>query len=31
MRRDVKQGQLTADLYSPASAARIIWHGVTGR
>jgi len=31
MRRDVKQGQLTADLYSPANAARIIWHGVTGR
>tara|TARA_R110002033_G_scaffold34779_2_gene72574 strand:- start:16658 stop:17329 length:672 start_codon:yes stop_codon:yes gene_type:complete len=31
MHHDVKQGQLTADLYSPASAARIIWHGMTGR
>jgi len=31
MRRDVKRGELTADLYSPASAARIIWHGMTGR
>jgi phytoene synthase len=31
MNRDVRKGQLTADLYSPASAARIIWHGVTGR
>ena len=31
MLRDVRNGQLTADLYRPASAARIIWHGITGR
>lgn len=31
MIRDVRKGQLTANLYSPASAAHIIWHGVTGR
>jgi len=31
MAHDVRQGQLTADLYRPASAARIIWHGITGR
>jgi len=31
MIRDVRKGQLTADLYRPASAARIIWHGITGR
>jgi len=31
MRRDVRQGQLTADLYSPASAMHIIWHGISGR
>ncbi len=31
MIRDVRKGQLTANLYSPASAARIIWHGVSGR
>jgi|TARA_R100001244_G_scaffold20643_9_gene21757 phytoene synthase len=31
MERDVRKGQLTADLYRPASAARIIWHGITGR
>jgi len=30
MIRDVKKGQLTADLYRPASAAQIIWHGITG-
>lgn len=30
MARDVRKGQLTADLYSPASAARIVWHGITG-
>ena len=30
MIRDVRQGQLTADLYRPASAAQIIWHGITG-
>lgn len=31
MIRDVRKGQLAADLYSPASAARIIWHGIAGR
>lgn len=31
MIRDVRTGQLTANLYSPASAARIIWHGISGR
>ena len=31
MMRDVRKGQLAADLYSPASAARIIWHGIAGR
>ncbi len=31
MLRDVRKGQLAADLYSPASAARIIWHGIAGR
>ena len=31
MARDVRKGQLAADLYSPASAARIIWHGIAGR
>ena len=31
MVRDVSKGQLTADLYNPASAGRIIWHGITGR
>ncbi len=31
MVRDVSKGELTADLYSPASAARIIWHGISGR
>ena len=30
MGRDVRKGQLTADLYRPASAAQIIWHGITG-
>tara|TARA_R110000850_G_scaffold65783_4_gene146804 strand:+ start:3610 stop:4281 length:672 start_codon:yes stop_codon:yes gene_type:complete len=30
MIRDVRKGRLTADLYRPASAARIIWHGITG-
>ncbi|MEH6789703.1 squalene/phytoene synthase family protein [Parasphingorhabdus sp.] len=30
MIRDVRRGELTADLYRPASAARIIWHGITG-
>ena len=30
MIRDVRKRQLTADLYRPASAARIIWHGITG-
>jgi phytoene synthase len=30
MLRDVRMGQLAADLYSPASAARIIWHGIAG-
>lgn len=30
MIRDVRKRQLTADLYSPASAARIIWHGISG-
>ncbi|GAB5481549.1 MAG: hypothetical protein Pars92KO_13060 [Parasphingorhabdus sp.] len=27
---DVKKGSLTADLYRPAIASKIIWHGVTG-
>lgn len=31
MLRDVRKGQLTANLYSPASAARIIGHGISGR
>ena len=31
MIRDVRKGQLAADLYTPASAARIIWHGIAGR
>ena len=31
MMRDVRKRQLAADLYSPASAARIIWHGIAGR
>ena len=31
MLRDVRKGQLAADLYNPASAARIIWHGIAGR
>ncbi|WP_123906341.1 hypothetical protein [Sphingorhabdus sp. YGSMI21] len=31
MIHDVRKGQLAADLYSPASAARIIWHGIAGR
>jgi phytoene synthase len=31
MVRDVKKGQLTADLYTPGSAARIVWHGIAGR
>ena len=31
MTRDVRKGQLAADLYTPASAARIIWHGIAGR
>lgn len=31
MIRDVRKGQLAADLYNPASAARIIWHGIAGR
>ncbi|MEJ6593559.1 hypothetical protein [Parasphingorhabdus sp.] len=30
MIRDVKKNQLTANLYRPANAVRIIWHGVTG-
>lgn len=30
MIRDVRRGQLAADLYNPASAARIIWHGIAG-
>lgn len=30
MIRDVRKGQLAADLYSPSSAARIIWHGISG-
>tara|TARA_R110002033_G_scaffold170733_1_gene213970 strand:- start:725 stop:1396 length:672 start_codon:yes stop_codon:yes gene_type:complete len=30
MIRDVRKGQLAPDLYSPASAARIIWHGIAG-
>ena len=31
MSRDVRKGQLAPDLYNPASAARIIWHGIAGR
>lgn len=31
MVRDVRNGQLAADLYTPVSAARIIWHGIAGR
>ena len=31
MLRDVRKGQLAPDLYDPASAARIIWHGIAGR
>ncbi len=31
MLRDVRRGQLAPDLYNPASAARIIWHGISGR
>ena len=31
MLRDVRKGQLAANLYDPASAARIIWHGIAGR
>ncbi|WP_186266045.1 squalene/phytoene synthase family protein [Sphingorhabdus sp. SMR4y] len=31
MIHDVRKGQLAADLYSPASAVRIIWHGIAGR
>ncbi|WP_417621635.1 hypothetical protein [Parasphingorhabdus sp.] len=31
MIRDVRTGQLSVDLYRPASAARIIWHGIAGR
>lgn len=31
MARDVKKRQLADDLYNPASAARIIWHGIAGR
>ncbi len=31
MIHDVRKGQLAADLYSPTSAARIIWHGIAGR
>jgi len=31
MIRDVSKGKLTADLYNPAIAGRIIWHGMTGR
>tara|TARA_R110000824_G_scaffold162204_3_gene337821 strand:- start:3793 stop:4464 length:672 start_codon:yes stop_codon:yes gene_type:complete len=31
MIRDVRKGQLAPDLYNPASAARIIWHGIAGR
>lgn len=31
MARDVRKGQLAADLYSPSSAVRIIWHGIAGR
>ncbi|MEO9600677.1 hypothetical protein [Parasphingorhabdus sp.] len=30
MIRDVKKGKLAVDLYNPASAARIIWHGIAG-
>ncbi|MEO9633837.1 MAG: hypothetical protein ABJF89_15885 [Parasphingorhabdus sp.] len=31
MARDARKGQLAADLYSPASAAQIMWHGIAGR
>ncbi len=31
MARDARKGQLADDLYNPASAARIIWHGIAGR
>lgn len=30
VRSDVTKGSLTADLYRPRVASRIIWHGVTG-
>lgn len=31
MARDASKGQLAADLYSPAIAAQVIWHGIAGR
>lgn len=31
MTRDARTGQLAENLYNPASAARIIWHGIAGR
>ena len=29
--RDVRLNELTADLYTPSIAGKIIWHGITGR
>ncbi len=29
--RDVKKGELSANIYTPAVAGNIIWHGLTGR
>lgn len=30
-RRDVKMASIAVDFYTPGTAARIIWHGITGR
>ncbi|WP_204244795.1 hypothetical protein [Parasphingorhabdus marina] len=29
--RDVRKGELNANIYTPSVAGRIIWHGLTGR
>ncbi|MEO0439802.1 MAG: hypothetical protein AAF067_02885 [Pseudomonadota bacterium] len=29
--RDVKKGELSANIYTPAVAGNIVWHGLTGR
>lgn len=29
--RDVKKGQLSANIYTPSVAGKIVWHGLTGR